>query len=146
MIGRTLYFLVALLTGCGPALAQQVLHGADSLFVAPSVKVAWAVQRGVSEADTAVVIRIAGADPGYRLVRLDGVDPFTKDRQVFVAPRPLDRITDLSVPRTRLADHPSTEIQFFASAEDAAANRPQLTVFYLSVPDTTPEFANVRDI
>jgi hypothetical protein len=146
MIWRAVLLAVALWATALPALAQQVLHGADSLFIAPSVKVAWAVQRGPSEAETAVVIRIADADPAYRLVRLDGVDPFSKDRQVFVAPRPLDRVTDLIVPRARLADNPSTEIHFFSNADDVAANRPQLTVFYLGVPDTTPEFSTQHDI
>ena len=45
------------------------------------------------------------------------------------------------MPRAQFADHPSTEFHFFANAEDAAANKPKLTVFYLGVPDTTPEFA-----
>ncbi len=90
--------------------------------------------------------RNAGHHPGHRgrepsVIRVDGVDPFTKDRKVFVAARPLDRETDLAIPRAQFADHPSTEIHFFASAEDAAANKPKLTVFYLGVPDTTPEFA-----
>jgi hypothetical protein len=146
IIRRALPIIAVFGTLCVPALAQEVLHGADSLFIAPSVKVAWAVQRGASEAEAAIVIRIADAGPGYRFVRLDGVDPFTKDRQVLMALRPLDRVTNLTVPRARLADHPSTEIHFFASAEEAAANRPKLTIFYLSVPDTTPEFSKSQDI
>ena len=64
---------------------------------------------------------------------------------MFVAARPLERETDLSDSRAAFSDHPSTEFHFFASAEDAAANKPKLTVFYLGVPDTTPEFAGQRD-
>ncbi len=56
------------------------------------------------------------------------------------------RETDLSIPRAAFSDHPSTEFHFFASAEDAAANKPKLTVFYLGIPDTTPEFAEQRDV
>lgn len=124
--------------------AQDVVHGADSLFASAAVKLAWAVKRGATEAETLVVIRVV-ADPSHRFIRLDGVDPFTKDRKVFVPARPLDRETDLAIPRAQLADHPSTEFHFFASAEDAAANRPRLTVFYLGVPDTTPEFARAGE-
>jgi hypothetical protein len=125
-----------------PAAAQQgtVVHGADSVFVAPSMKLAWAVRRGASEAETLVVVRVIAVDARYRFIRVDGVDPFTKDRKVFVAARPLDRETDLAIPRALFADHPSSEFHFFPSAEDAAANRAALTVFYLGVPDTTPEF------
>jgi hypothetical protein len=132
---------LALLPAAAPA--QDVVHGADSLFVSPTVKLAWVVRRGATEADTLVVVRIA--DAAYRLVRVDGIDPFTKQHKVFIAARPLDRETDVAIPRAQFADHPSTEFRFFASAEDAAADKAKLTVFYLGVPDTTPEFAGQRE-
>lgn len=128
----------------GATRAQDIVHGADSLFVSPAVKLAWAVRRGASEAETLVIIRVI-ADASHRFIRLDGVDPFTKDRKVFVAARALERETDLAIPRAQFADHPSTEIHFFASANDAAASQPALTVFYLGVPDTTPEFARAGE-
>jgi hypothetical protein len=134
-----LALLAALLAA--PAAAQQTVHGENSVFVSPSVRLGWAVKRGPSEADTMVIVRVA-ADAGFRALRVDGVDPFTKDRAVFVAQRPLDGTADLAIPRAQFADHPSTEFHLFASAEDAAANKPKLTVFYLGVPDTTPEFAS----
>ena len=90
-----------------------------------------------------LVVRVVAAE-AYRVIRLDGVDPFSKDRKVFVT-RPLDRQTDLAIPRAQFADHPSTEFRFFRTQEDATAGRPALTVFYLGVPDTTPEFAAQRD-
>lgn len=127
----------------GHASAQDVVHGADSVFVSPTARLAWAVRRGASETETLVVVRIV-AD-GYRFIRLDGVDPFTKDRKVFLA-RPLDRQADLAISREKFADHPSTEFRFFQSEEDAAADRPKLTVFYLGVPDTTPEFASQHGV
>jgi hypothetical protein len=140
-----LALIIALLAG--PAATQQgtVVHGADSVFTSPTVKLAWAVRRGASEAETLVVVRVIATDASYRFIRVDGVDPFTKDRKVFVAARPLDRETDLAIPRVLFADHPSSEFHFFASAEDAAANRATLTVFYLGVPDTTPEFPGQRE-
>jgi len=142
MMHRLLAFAAAAVLALSPAAphAQDVVHGADSLFVSPAVKLAWAVKRGASEAETLIVIRVV-ADAAHRFIRVEGVDPFTKDRKVFVATRPLDRETDLSIARAQFDDHPSTEIHFFVSAEDAATTRAKLTVFYLGVPDTTPEFA-----
>lgn len=141
---RRLGFLAAALSGillASPLAAQETrMHGENSTFTSPGVKLSWAVKRGASEAETLVIVRIV-ADAVHRFIRLDGVDPFTKDRKVFVAARPLERETDLVVPRASFADHPSTEFHFYASAEDAAANKPKLTVYYLGVPDTTPEFA-----
>ena len=138
--GLALFVLLALSAVAAPA--QEVVHGADSLFVSPTVKLAWAVRRGATEADTRVVVRVVPAGTAYRLLRVDGVDPFTKEHKVFVAARALTGQTDVTIPRGAFADHPSTEFRFFASAEDAAANAPKLTVFYLGVPDTTPEFAD----
>jgi hypothetical protein len=134
--------LIAVLVS--PAVAQQVMHGENSVFVSPTVKLGWAVKRAASEAETLVVVRVV-ADASYRAVRVDGVDPFTKDRAVFIAQRSLEGATDLAIPRAQFADHPSTEFHFFASVDDAAANKPKLTVFYLGVPDTTPEFNTHRD-
>jgi len=141
---RSLTLGVALLLAPITTLAQQttVVHGADSIFSGSGVKLAWAVRRGTSETETSIVIRVIPADISYRFIRAEGLDPFTQDRKVFVETRPLDRQLDLIVPRAAFADHPSTELRFFASAEDAAANRPKLTVFYLGVPDTTPEFVS----
>ena len=127
------------------ARAQDVVHGADSLFVSPTVKLAWAVRRGGSEADTLVIIRVVPAGADYRALRVDGIDPFTKEHKVLVAARALAGETDVAIPRAAFADHPSTEFRFFASDEAAAANVPKLTVFYLGVPDTTPEFSGQRE-
>jgi hypothetical protein len=133
---------LALLLPLAPAVAQapSVVHGADSLFTAPGVKLAWVVRRGPTEEGTEVVIRTVNTG-GYAWVRVDGVDPFSKQRKVLVTARPLGRQTDLVVPRAAFADHPSAEIHLFGSADDLVAERPTLTVFYLGVPDTTPEFA-----
>ena len=80
-------------------------------------------------------------DASYRLVRVDGVDPFTKDHKVFVAARPLERETDIAISRAQFADHPSTEFHFFRNARCRCEPSGGLAVFYLGVPDTTPEFA-----
>jgi hypothetical protein len=124
-----------------PTAAQLAVHGENSIFVSPTVKLGWAVKRGASETETLVIVRVIAMDANYRVIRVDGVDPFTKDHKVFATARPLERETDIAIPRAEFADHPSTEFHFFRNADDAAANRAALTVFYLGVPDTTPEFA-----
>ena len=142
---RSLAVAFMLMLSAVAAPAQDVVHGADSLFVSPTVKLAWAVRRGASEAETLVIIRVVPAGADYRVLRVDGVDPFTKEHKVFVAARALAGETDVAIPRAAFADHPSTEFRFFASIEAAAANAPRLTVFYLGVPDTTPEFPGQRE-
>lgn len=122
-----------------PVAAQTIVHGANSQFAGAGVKLAWAVDRGTSEDKATVVIRLLNIARTYRFLRVDGVDPFTKDRVVLVEPRPLDAQTDLAILRSRFADHPSAEIHLFATEDALKANAPATTVFYLGVPDTTPE-------
>ena len=76
---------------------------------------------------------------------VDDVDQLALRQHVAALTRPLEGETDLSIPRASFADHPSTEFHFFARGEDATANKPKLTVFYLGVPDTTPEFARAGE-
>ena len=102
---RWLVLITMLLTS--PALAQQAVHGENSIFVSPTVKLGWAVKRGASETETLVIVRVVAIDASYRVVRVvrvvraDGVDPFTKDHKVFVAARPLERETDIAIARAR---------------------------------------------
>jgi len=131
--------LIALLL-IPPAAAQQAVHGENSIFISPTVKLGWAVKRGASDVETLVIVRVVATDSSYRVVRVEGVDPFSKDRKVLVAARSLEREMDIAISRAQTADYPSTEFHFFRSTEDAVANRVALTVFYLGVPDTTPEF------
>jgi len=142
-LGSGLCLALALLV-CSPGgWSQEVVHGAHSLFVAPTVKIAWTIRKGATEEDTTVVLRIVNRTGTYQEVRLEGVDPFSKARKVLVAPRPLALSIDLTLPRSSFAEFPSCEIHLYA--KDAAAAAPNLTVYYLGVPDTTPEFKTAQD-
>jgi len=101
-----------------------------------------AVRRGATEDATQVVIRAVNVRRTYSRIRVDGVDPFAKDRTQLVAPRAFGAQADLTIVRAKFPAHPSTEIHLYHSEDDERANRPALTVFYLGVPDTTPEFGD----
>jgi hypothetical protein len=132
--------LAAAMLWVAAAAAQTRVHGADSLFSASTLKLAWAVLKGRVESETRVVIRIVNIAGAYRFIRVDGVDPFTKARAAFADPIPLGKTADISVARTRFADHPSAELHLFHDEAAVRANKAALIVFYLGVPDTTPEF------
>jgi hypothetical protein len=142
-ISCAFHFALALLATTQWARSQEVFHGADSLFVAPTVKIAWAVRRGATEEDTIVVLRIVNSAGSYRQVSIDGVDPFSKSRKVLAAAQPLTKSIELTLPRSGFAEYPSCEIHLYA--KDIAAEKPSLTVYYLGVPDTTPEFRTAQD-
>lgn len=140
---RALQLVAVALAVCfgGPTQAQDVVHGANAVFAGPTLKVAWAIARGPSEEATTVLIRVANVAGRYQRLRLDGVDPFTQAHRVLVPAQALAATVDLAVSRALFADYPSAEIRLFAGDAEAQADQPALTVFYLGVPDTTPEFA-----
>jgi hypothetical protein len=130
--------LVAVAAYAGVAFAgdgAREVHGVADAFAQPGVSLAWGVLRGKSDADTLVVIRIETTAPGYAFVAVDGVDPFTQQRKPLEARARVAGGIDLAIPRTHFADYPRTELRFAPDQNGA----PVLVVYYLGVPDTTPE-------
>jgi hypothetical protein len=111
----------------------------------PTVKIAWAVQKGASEDTTLVIIRVVNSIGQHKQVQLDGVDPLSNKRKALVSTRPLGASVDLPVPRSSFADFPSCEIHLYRGEAIGSDRAPSLTVYYLGVPDTTPEFATAQE-
>lgn len=134
---------LCLLAGAGRATAQgQQVHGADSIFATDGVAIVWAVVKGATEANTMVVIRIANATREYTHVSVEGLHPFTKARTTVVDGLALDEWVDVRSTRPSFVEFPGREIHLYRTAADWRAGSPALTVYYLSVPDTTPELAS----
>lgn len=125
--------------GAEPA---RELHGMADAFAAPGVTLAWGVLRGASEATTVVVVRIVADPVEFAAVAASGTDPFTQRTiPLLAATRTAGRI-DLRVPRAHFAEYPRTDVRFYASVPAAPSDVPKVVVYYLGVPDTTPEFAS----
>jgi hypothetical protein len=131
-----------LTAAAAPALGEgRAVHGESATFGGHGVAMAWAVLRGPSEEDTRVVLRVAPAGGGYVAVSMDGIDPFSHRREELAALRPLDGPVDIEAARSTFADLPRREIHLY-TAGDRGSGRPSLTVYFLGIPDTTPEFAS----
>ena len=102
--------------------------------------------RGADEATTAIVIRIVVDPIAYPWLAVVAIDPFSKQEQAMQRPVQAAGPFDLRIPRAQFADYPRTELRLFDSAVHAQANAPQLVVYYLGVPDTTPEFADAAKL
>jgi hypothetical protein len=122
--------------------AGTELHGASDVFGAPGVAVAWAVLRAPVEDDTQVVIRLRSTDAAYGYVRVDAIDPFSGARVVGRPGGPIAGTTDIRALRRSFADHPRREIRLYRTTDDFLRDAPGLTIYYLGVPDTTPEFVS----
>jgi hypothetical protein len=138
IFGSVLLLLALPVSGLGQG--RQV-HGESSSFTGHGVAIVWGVLRGPSEEDTRVVLRIAPAGGGYAAVSVDGVDPFSQRRQALLRVQPFESSVDVRTPRVTFADLPRREIHFY-TAVDRDAQRPSLTVYFLGLPDTTPEFVS----
>lgn len=129
-----------------PAEKGREIHGASDAFAAEGVAIAWAVLRAANgnADDATVVIRIARDEARFPAIGIVAVDPFSGQSQSIRAPAPARGTLDVATPRRRFADTPRTDVNLYASAAaapaPAATDRPALTIFYLGVPDTAPEF------
>jgi hypothetical protein len=122
-------FLLALLTSTTQAAD---IHGASDAFAGDGVAIVWGVLRGANEESTLVVVRVAADAKRYSRIEVAGIDPFTRAAKIRFPVTSLGAGLDVPLPRAGFADHPRTELRF-AGAES-------LTVYYLGIPDTTPEF------
>ena len=131
-------FLVAVFVALGFLLSAEAkeVHGQIDAFKTPGVAMAWAVLRGPDEARTFIVVRLR-TETGIDGVTVTGRDPFTKDAKELKRTALLKGRAEVRIPRSSFADHPRTEWGFQGSHKELP-----LTVFYLGVPDTTPEFAD----
>jgi hypothetical protein len=123
------------------AETPREVHGMADAFAAAGVAVAWGVVRGASETATVVAIRVVSDTALYPWVAVAASDPFTHQQHALLRPMSSPGVIDVRSPRANFADFPRTELRFYDSAAEARSGVPKLIVFYLGVPDTTPEFA-----
>ena len=140
-----LLLLLVGLTLAGAAVhgaeAPREVHGMADAFAAPGVAMAWGVLRGADEAATVVVVRIVTRPGSYPWLAVTGGDPFTQRKLPLLAATRSEGVIDVRTPRAHFADFPRTELRLYESAAAAQEDVPTLVVFFLGVPDTTPEFA-----
>jgi hypothetical protein len=117
------------------------VHGSADTYSAPGLALAWGILRGADESKTIVVVRVVTDPSVYKMAAVAGIDPFTERRKDQLKATAVEGGLDVRLPRPSFGDLPRTEFRFFRSAEEAKAGAPQLVVYYLGVPDTTPEFA-----
>jgi hypothetical protein len=132
----------AIATHCANAAdAPREVHGMSDAIATPDVALAWGILRGTSEANTTVVVRIVSDPARFGWMGAVGIDPFSKKEQPLRAAAANPGTSDVRSPRARFADFPRTEFRLYDSEAATKSGSPALVVFYLSLPDTTPEFA-----
>jgi hypothetical protein len=126
--------------------SAREVHGSADAYAMPGVALAWAVLRTPKEEDTAVVIRIDVDTRTYGWIEVVGKDPFTEREERLQPLTAVGGVFDLRTPRTRFADFPRTEIRLWQKGAAPGGASPALVVYYLGVPDTTPEIAQAAEL
>ena len=121
--------------------APLTVHGSADAYAGPGVALAWGVLRAPDEDATAAVIRVVTDPRAFPVIGVAGIDPFTQREEWVRLPARSEGTLDVRIPRSRFADFPRTEIRFFDAAT-ASTGAPTLIVYFLGLPDTTPEFSD----
>ncbi|HEX9899463.1 MAG TPA: hypothetical protein VGC81_09560 [Candidatus Methylomirabilis sp.] len=132
-----------LLAWAAPAPGQgHEVHGENSVFAGEGVAIAWGILKAPVEDQSQVILRIVPRGQPVAAVRIEAVDPFTQKREVVLDGQPLGERLDVRSLRRSFADFPRREVLLYRTVADWQARRPTATIYYLGVPDTTPEFAS----
>ena len=123
-----------------PVRTEVEVHGVGDAYAGAGVTIAWGVLRGASESATLVVLRVAADPAAYRTVEVVGRNPFSQSERRILSPTPVSGRVEARIPRASFADFPRTELRF--ARDSPASTAPAIVVYYLGVPDTTPEFQN----
>jgi hypothetical protein len=126
----------------GATTPPPEVHGVAETYAAPGVWLGWGVLHGGTEAATIVVVRIVTDPAVYPFVAVTGTNPFSQRRFPVLAATRVGTSVDVRVPRSNFADFPRTEFSFYGSSSAMQSGTSQLVVYYLGVPDTTPEFTS----
>lgn len=126
----------------GAMTAPAEVHGLAETYAAPGVWLGWGILHGATEAATSVVVRIVTDPAVYPFVAATGGNPFSQRRLPVLAATRVAGGVDVRVPRSQFADFPRTEFFFYGSSSTMQSGTAQLVVYYLGVPDTTPEFTS----
>jgi hypothetical protein len=115
-------------------------HGADSVFKAKDVGVIWAILKGADEAHSTVVIRIenlSAGKPVYQRFSVSAVHPFSGAEKRLVINEPFGEKNLVKSSRASFRDMPGRRIFLYKTADDS---QPDMVIYYMSIPDTAPEF------
>ena len=130
-----------------PVFGQTEYHGADSAFEKEGITILWAVLKGPTEESSWVYIKIinSGKSP-FQIFSVEAIDPFSKEKEWVVKGERLAGANVIKGVRSSFRDKTARRILFYRSREAFENENPDMTVYYLGVPDTSPEFLSEKEI
>jgi hypothetical protein len=122
-------------------------HGADSVFKGEDVAVLWAILKGSDDAHSTVVIRIeslSAGKPAYQTFSVSAVHPFSSIEKLLIRNETFGEKNLVRSSRASFRDMPGRRILLFKTTE--GNQKPDMVIYYMSIPDTAPEFLDPEQL
>jgi hypothetical protein len=130
-----------------PIYGQKEFHGADSVFEREGITILWAILKGPTEESSWVYIKILNSGKGpFQIFSVEAVDPFSKEKEWVVKGKKLEKENPVRGVRASFRDKTARRILFYRSTEAFEKENPDMTVYYLGVPDTSPEVPSEKEM
>ncbi len=142
-------FILMISAGFGIPFAhsQTEYHGADSVFEKEGIIILWAILKGQDEASSWVYTKIIKSEGNpFRFFSVEAIDPFSKEREWVVRGGPLEKENRVRSIRTAFKDKTSRRFLFYRNAGSLEKETPDMIVFYMGVPDTSPEVLSEKEM
>jgi len=140
----TLIFLIGGVRGNQVACAEEKeYHGADSVFQAEGIAIFWAILKGADDESSLVYINIIVTDDNsekFAKFSVLAVDPFSKEEKWVFEGQEFKKKNLLKLNRASFRDMMERRFFFYKTDESYKDEKPDMVVYYLSIPDTAPEF------
>ena len=154
----TCLFLALNFLFCLSVLANQQTtgsseyHGADSTFKANGISIFWAILKGPEESSSWVYIRIINQQEDdlnqFRAFSMIASNPFSDAEEWIIKAEKLKKENIIKLNRESFKELMKRRFLFYNSEkiEDYKSEKPDMVVYYLSVPDTAPEFLTLEKL
>lgn len=126
-------------------------HGADSVFKAEGITVIWGVIRGSDESNTMVYMKIIATEEAreyFKSYSVKATDAFSDSIEWLEKGKKLQAINIVEQKRELFKDLTERTILLYADVEieNYETEKEDLSIYYLSLPDTTPEYKTMEEL
>ena len=128
---------------------EHEYHGADSVFQAEGIAVFWAILKGSDDENSLVYINIIVTDDNaekFARFSVLAADPFSKEEKLVFEGKEFQKKNLLTLNRASFRDMMERKFFFYTSEENYKDKKPDMLVYYLSIPDTAPEFLEESEL
>lgn len=126
-------------------------HGADSFFKTNGISIFWAILKGPEESSSWVYIKVIDPEDDlkqFHTFSLIASHPFSDSEEWLIKGEKLKKENMIRLNRESFKEMMERTFFFYQSEEieDYRNEIPDMIVYYLSVPDTAPEFLTLEKL